>query len=133
MAETPTPQHEDDPKYLDRQMVRWTRVVGRFTALLFFANALGLFFIYQQWKVANDAQVDTREQLRAVVQFTGGNLLITTDKDQKPTFQTFVGNFQNYGGTRTAKFYAWDSLHFFPNSVPNSLDFSKRSATRRVG
>jgi hypothetical protein len=131
MPNTNKPKHgsEDDEGHREsnphREMVRWTRAVALFTFLLFVANAVSNFFIYEQWKVASDAQTDTREQLRAVVTLSQGNQFVSTDKDGKPTFYSIAPVFQNTGGTRTAKFFAWTSLHYFEKEVPNSHDFSK--------
>lgn len=80
-----------------RDLVKWTRAVAGFTGLLFLANVVANFFIYEQWRVANEAQVDTRSQLRAFVRFTGGAIIITNDKDGNPTFYGFVPTFQNFG------------------------------------
>ena len=121
----PRAPQEEDPKHLDRQMVRWTRVVGWFTALLFVANAVGLFFIWEQWRVANKSQIDTREQLRAAVGFQNLNEQVFLDKDGKIISIGFQPQFNNAGGTRTSRFRAWFSVQYFEKEVPNNLDFSK--------
>jgi hypothetical protein len=110
---------------LDQKMVRWTRVVGTFTALLFVANVFGLFFIWLQYRVANESQIDTREQLRAVVTLNGEVVVITNDKAGNPTHYSVITNFYNFGGTRTAKFGAWHSVRYFEGKVPNNTDFTK--------
>src|SRR6266849_11073847 len=127
MPDTPTTQPPTAGRtdQTHRDLVKWTRAVAGFTFLLFLANAVSNFFIYQQWVVANRAQIDTREQLRAVVVFPGAQVVPVNDKDGKPAAYGFIAQFQNVGGTRTAKFNAWVSIHYFDVSVPNSLDLSK--------
>lgn len=116
---------DEDPKHFDRQMVKWTRVVGWFTALLFIANAIGLFFIEEQWRVANKSQVDTREQLRAAVGFQTINEQVFLDKDGKLVSIGFQPIFNNAGGTRTSKFLGWFSVRYFEKEIPNNIDLSK--------
>jgi hypothetical protein len=121
-----------DASRVDLDLVKWTKSVARFTGLLvlatgllFLANLIASVFIYLQYKVANDTQTDTREQLRAVVTYVGANVIVTNDKDNKPAFYSIFANFHNFGGTRTARFRAWDSIHYFEGNVPNNVDFSK--------
>jgi hypothetical protein len=109
----------------ERRLVRWTGAVALFTFMLFAANIVSNFFIYQQWRVANDAQTDTRAQLRAVVTLQGINANILNDKDGKLLAYAFQPVFVNSGGTRTAVFSAWQSIHYFEKDVPNNADFSK--------
>ncbi len=118
-----------------RKTVRWFRQplpIDRFTgwlvfwtALLFVANIGTLFFVGMQWRVANNVQIDTREQLRAVVAPGPSSIIVTQGSDKKPSHYSFVLAFQNFGGTRTGKFSAWDSIQFYPGGVPNNVDFSK--------
>jgi hypothetical protein len=89
MAEVP---HSIETQ-IRRDLVKWTRAVAGFTGLLFLANVVANFFIYQQWRVANEAQVDTRSQLRAFVKFTGGSIIITNDKYGNPTFYIGLNRF----------------------------------------
>src|SRR5277367_6681066 len=96
-------QGENPQSKLDREMVRWTRAVAIFTFFLVATSAVSDWFIYQQLKVANDAQIDTREQLRAVVSFVGFAPLGINDKDGKISNYLFRAQFQNSGGTRTAQ------------------------------
>jgi hypothetical protein len=130
MANTPpsqptSEQEAEDPRHLDRQMVKWTRVVGWFTALLFIANVAGLFFIWEQWRVASKSQIDTREQLRAAVGFQTTNEQVIVGKDGKIASLGIQAQFNNAGGTRTAVFRAWFSVQYFDKAEPNNLDFSK--------
>jgi hypothetical protein len=122
----PTPQEEaEDPKHLDRQMVKWTRVVGWFTALLFIANAIGLFFIWAQWNVASKSQIDVREQLRAAVTYQQLAEIMYSDATGKVTAYGFQPQFINSGGTRTGVFRPWYSIKYFDKEVPYNMDFSK--------
>jgi hypothetical protein len=107
-----------------RDLVKWTRGVAIFTGLLFVANVASNFFIWQQWRVMVNAQRDTREQLRAVISQNGGFTVFLHDNDQKLTGVNFVAQFQNNGGTRTARFRGWISAHYF-DDIPNNLDLSR--------
>jgi hypothetical protein len=100
-------QQNEAPTQVERDMVRWTRAVAWFTGLLFLANVVSNFFIFQQWKVANDAQVDTREQLRAVVTLRNMQEVLVNGKDGKIIAYAFTPVFFNSGGTRTSQFKAW--------------------------
>jgi hypothetical protein len=106
-------------------MVQWTRAVAIFTFFLVLASAVSDWFIYRQYKVANDAQFDTREQLRAVVTFQLMNEFIQADKDGKILSYAFQPQFFNSGGTRAAKFIPWGSVKYFDGDIPNSLDLTK--------
>jgi hypothetical protein len=106
-------------------MVRWTRAVAIFTLLLVLTSAITDVFIYLQLKIASDAQVDSRSQLRAWVTFQGATVLVTNDKDNKPAFYSIVPTFQNFGGTRTARFNGWTNIQFFEGDVPNNVDLTK--------
>ena len=108
-----------------RVIAKWTRAVAIFTFFLVAASAASDYFIYQQYRVANDAQTDTREQLRAVITFSGGEILIVKDQNKKPLYYLFLAKFQNFGATRTDTFQAWVSIHYFQGDVPFSQDFSK--------
>lgn len=110
---------------LDRAMVRWTRAVAVFTFFLIVTSAVSDWFIYQQYKVANNSQVDTRAQLRAVVTYTGGTQQITNGKDGKPAYYSLFPSFQNFGGTRTAHFSGWANIRYFDGKVPENMDFTK--------
>ncbi len=109
----------------DALMVRWTKVVGIFTALLFATSAIANVFIWLQWRVAANAQIDTREQLRAELSFQGISEITIPSTDGSGFNYAFVSVFNNVGGTRTFKNRGWTSIHYFPKSVPNSQDFSK--------
>lgn len=104
---------------------RFTGWLVLWTAFLFAANVVTNVFIWQQWKVANASQVDTREQLRAVVTYQLMNEFVVNDKDGKPIAYAFQAQFYNSGGTRTAFFRPWVSIHYFDNEVPNNLDLTK--------
>jgi hypothetical protein len=78
-------------------LIRWTRkvaiftgVLAAFTGLLFIANIVSNFFIYQQWLVTNRQQEDTRTQLRAVVTINTMALAITNDRDGHPVYYSFM-------------------------------------------
>jgi hypothetical protein len=120
-----TGQKEEQSAGLDQAMVKWTSAVAVFTGLLFLANAIGLFFIEEQWRIANRSQADLREQLRAVVSYDGITVIPANIKDGKPTAYAFITKFHNFGATRTYEFKAWVSVHYFDESVPNSQDFTK--------
>jgi len=66
-----------------------------------------------------------RQQQRAVVAFQPGPQLIIQEKDKDGATFAFTAQFQNFGGTRTSRFHAWTSVHYFDGAVPNSLDFGK--------
>jgi hypothetical protein len=111
-----------DPR---RDIARWARAIAGFAFLLLVVSAVSDWFIYQQYRIANDTQRDTREQLRAFVSLSGiiaGNVL---DKDGKVTHRSVAIQLENSGGTRTARSRAWASLHYFDGNIPDSLDLSK--------
>jgi hypothetical protein len=111
---------------LDRDMVKWTRAVAIFTGLLVAANVVSNLFIYGQYRALNDTQKDNREQLRAAVTVEKSILVLPgIDQNKKLTGYAFVVSFHNFGGTRTATFYGWDSVKYFDGSVPNNLDLTK--------
>jgi hypothetical protein len=105
-------------------MIFWTGVLGIFTVVLAIFSGVADWLIYQQYSIANLAQSDAREQLRAVTASAGG-VVINNQKEGKDINHIFFANFRNYGGTRTGKVYGWISGHFFEGKVPNSQDFSK--------
>ena len=113
------------PSRFEQDLVKWTKSVAQFTGLLFLANAIGLFFIYEQWKVASDAQTDTRQQLRALVTYQGMGENIINDPNGKPIGFVFQPTYFNSGGTRTAIFHVWQSIHYFEKSVPDNIDLTK--------
>ena len=123
----PTDQREQPPadSRLDQEMVRWTRAVAIFTFFLVATSVVSDWFIFQQWSVANKAQTDTREQLRAVVTYQLMNEFVINDKDGKPLAYAVQPQYVNSGGTRTATFIAWQSIHYFEQGIPNNLDLSK--------
>ena len=106
-------------------MVSWTRAVAVFTFFLVVTSAVSDWFIYQQYKVANDSQVDTRAQLRAVITYTGGSQQVANGKDGKPAYYAIAPTFQNFGGTRTAHFVGWTNVRFFEGKIPENMDFNK--------
>jgi hypothetical protein len=78
-----------------------------------------------QYYTASNAQLDNREQLKAVVT-NSNNVIIVPDDISKPGAQVIVAPiFQNFGGTRTKYFKAHASLKYFEGGVPNNLDPSK--------
>src|ERR1700676_1116245 len=113
------------PTRFERDLVKLTRSVAWFTGLLFLANAGALFFIYQQWSVANKTQIDTREQLRAVLTVQGAIVIPATEANGKIDGYNFISTFNNFGATRTASFQAWNSIKYFEGGVPNNLDLGK--------
>jgi hypothetical protein len=113
------------PNPIERDMVKWTRAVAVFTFFLVIVSAVSDFFIFQQWKVASDAQSDTRIQLKAVVVANNAVQTVIKDTQGKPTLYIVLMNFQNVGSTRTERFNAWMSLHYFDGDIPNNIDFSK--------
>jgi len=124
---TTSPQ-EADPNKAHRDIARWTLAVAVFTFLLFVVSGVSDYFIWQQYVVANEAQRDTREQLRAVVNPVGGEAIYSTSPtpDHKILAITFIANFRNNGGTRTAWFHGWISAHYFDGAgPPNNLDLTK--------
>jgi hypothetical protein len=120
-SEQPTKNNDE----LTKKMVRWTRIVGVFTGFLFLTSAIADGFIYWQGSIAHDAQIDTRDQLRAVVTAAGGNIFTDVGPDGKAVDYRFASNFHNYGATRTNTFHGWLSIHYFEGTVPNSQDFTK--------
>jgi hypothetical protein len=127
----PNPRAEQNHR--DGDMEKWTRAVAVytlllaiFTALLAVASIISNYFIYQQYRVANDAQIDNREQLRAVISQRGGEALAIYGPDGKLEGMRFIAHFHNTGGTRTAWFQAWMSAHYFDGPrPPDNLDLSK--------
>src|ERR1051325_2998587 len=119
MATSPDPQTNPH-----QAVARWTLAVAVFTFFLVVVSGVADWFIYQQYRVANDAQRDTREQLRAVVTYSGLDIGIVKATDNKIHYN--VGAiFRNTGGTRTNNFIAWLSAHLFDKDVPYSQDFSR--------
>jgi hypothetical protein len=113
-------------------LIRWTRrvaiftgVLATFTGLLFLANVAANFFIYRQWRVASDAQENTRSVLRAVVTVNAVTLTVSNDKDGHPAYYSFAPTFHNFGSTRTDRFNAWYNIKYFPVNVPDNMDFTK--------
>jgi hypothetical protein len=68
---------------------------------------------------------DSREQLRAYVTYEGGSQIISESKEGITFNYIFAARFHNWGTTRTSKYSGWTSVHYFPNTIPNSQDFSK--------
>jgi hypothetical protein len=117
-----------------RDIARWTRAVAWFTFALVVVSTVADFFIYAQYRVANDAQIDTRDQLRAVVTLSGATQVLSEKQGQGKALEYFfVLHFHNFGATRTNGFKAWDSIHYFPGNVPNSQDFTKPWQKVRYG
>jgi hypothetical protein len=108
-----------------RAIARWTAAVALFTLALVIVSGIADYFIYQQWSVALQAENSNREQLRAVVSAPGIVQINLPDKDNKPAGVGFITQFQNFGGTRTAAFSAWTSVHYFDGGVPNNFDPTK--------
>lgn len=104
---------------------RFTGWLVLWTALLFAANVVTDIFVWQQWKVANKSQIDTREQLRAVVTIEAVFVAPISDESKKIVSYNIVPSFHNFGGTRTAGFKAWLSVKYFEGGVPNNLDLGK--------
>ena len=131
MANRPPPNQrtESNPqkpdRSIDQAMVHWTRAVAFFTFLLFVTSAIANFFIYKQWQESIAAQKDTREQTRAMVVIDDLDVFPANVFQDHAALIGFVVKFHNIGGTRTASFTSWASIHYFPGGVPNSQDFSK--------
>jgi hypothetical protein len=109
----------------NNKMATWTMVVGIFTAVLAVVSIGTGFFV--GWQAYTAAQVarDTREQLRAVMQFTGVQSLSGPAPDNVGQIYGFLSTFQNFGGTRTDNFKGWHSVGYYPGTVPYNTDFSK--------
>jgi hypothetical protein len=113
-----------NPDKLDRDMVRWTRWVAVFTFLLVVVSGISDYFIWRQQTQATQAQEEAREQTRA---FVGEPLFVpvaANDADGKPITAIELV-FQNIGGTRTAWFRVWGSIHYFDDGVPLGLDLGQ--------
>jgi hypothetical protein len=129
--EPPQPHSPQDGQSSSQQhhgLVKWTGAVAIFTGLLFLVSAISDWFIYWQYSVANRAQIDAREQLRAVVSQNGGAevTLHQPGPEHKLGGMTFTAHFFNTGGTRTAWFNGWISAHYFDGEKPPAnLDLSK--------
>lgn len=109
----------------NKKMANWTMVVGMFTAVLAVVSIItGLFVWWQAYTAARVAE-DTREQLRAVMQFTGVQTLSGPAPDNAGQIYGFLSTFQNLGGTRAGNVTAWHSVAYYSGSVPNNIDFSK--------
>jgi hypothetical protein len=117
------PERESENFKTQRDLTAWTKVVGVATVLLVLANAVALFFIYQQWRTSADTQIDTREQLRAVISLQPWGVIIFPNGAKQN--YAFVENFQNVGGTRTDHFSGWLSVKFFESGIPNNIDLTK--------
>jgi hypothetical protein len=52
-------------------------------------------------------------------------MTVTNNKDGKPEYYSFMPVFQNFGATRTDRFNAWYSIHYFVGNVPENWDFTK--------
>ena len=129
MTKSPQPGQQGQSRQsgkndLDAALVRWTRVVGIFTGLLFIATIGTNIFVGLQWKAAVDAQKDSRIQLGAYVTFAGGRQ-INNNSGNTTINYIFAPQFRNWGGTRTSHFKGWTSVQYFDGEVPNSQDFSK--------
>jgi hypothetical protein len=98
---------------------------GRLYPLLFLASAVSDWFVYGQYRVLNEQQRDTREQLRASVTQQAINEVLYADRDGKVTGYVFIPQFYNSGGTRTAHFNGWVSVKYFEEKVPNNIDLNK--------
>ncbi len=131
MAQPPkTPQQGNQQsggvsEELSIRMVRWTRIVGVFTGLLFFASAIADGFIWWQASTANSTQADIREQSRAFVTFVGAQQINYNDPTGTTINYNFQTHYHNWGTTRTNEFDGWTSVKYFENEVPNNMDFSK--------
>lgn len=128
MVDTP-PRDPGTKEYnSQRDIARWTRAVAIFTLALVLVSAAADLFIYQQYRVANEAQKDTREQLRAVISQRGGSVVVLHGPapENRILGMIFVAHFYNTGGTRTAWFKGWISAHYFEgNEPPGNLDSTK--------
>lgn len=109
------------------KMVRWTRVVGIFTTILAVLNFPTLLAVGWQAYTASVVAKETREQLRAVLQFSGVQALAGPLPDNKGATYGFVSSFQNLGGTRAQNVSAWHSVQYFEGAVPFNADFTKPS------
>ncbi len=119
-----TMNNDTDHSKNETLMAKWTRNVGIFTFLLVIVTGISDFVIYQQWRLSNSQMIDTREQLRAFVSGPNFAEVVAKKADGKLRYG-FVAQFQNSGGTRTAKFNGWNSIKYFPGEIPNNLDLSK--------
>lgn len=109
----------------NEKMATWTKVVGIFTAVLAAVSIVTGFCIWWQASTAAQVAKDTREQLRAVMQFTGVQSLSGPAPDNAGQIYGFLSMFQNLGGTRTGNVTAWHSIAYYPGAVPYNTDFSK--------
>lgn len=116
---------EREQQEIDRAMATWTGWVALFTGCLFFASIVSNLFIFLQYNTAANAQVDTREQLRAVISNTANVIAIPDSLDLPGALVSVNPIFQNFGGTRTDRFRAFASLKYFDGAIPNNLDLSK--------
>jgi len=107
------------------QMVRWTKAVAIFTAVLAILNVPTLAFVGWQAHTAAQAARETRAQLRAVMQFTGVQSIIGVMEETLTPSYGFFSQFQNLGGTRAEQVTAWQSVTYFEGSVPFNTDLSK--------
>lgn len=122
------PQQRDpanDQNSAHRDIAKWTRWVATFTLVLAAATIISTYFIYEQYSIANQAQVDFREQSRAVITSVGGVIATEKTPESKIVRFLFSPKFHNFGGTRTSTFKGWFSVHYFPGNIPESQDFSK--------
>jgi len=120
-------QFGDANSDLDRDMVRWTRAVAAFTFLLFVTSAVSDWFIYQEWEGAGIREERNVEQLRAVVVVESTVLSPAHDLKGNKTVG-FTTTFRNIGGTRTARFRAWNSVQYFKDDIPNNFDPTQPNA-----
>jgi hypothetical protein len=117
---------QEDNQNPHRDIARWTKAVAIFTLALVIVSGFSDWFIYQQYRVANDSQIDARAQLRALVSFVGGQILVGKESgSENGIFYLFQPMFRNFGSTRTHAFKAWASVHYFQGSVPYSQDFTR--------
>ncbi len=105
-------------------LIVWTGAVALFTLLLVAATVISDFFIFQEWKTSLSNENKVEEQLRAVVGSQSGVVAPAKDKNGNNSVGISI-QFQNFGGTRTAYFWAWSSIGYFKDGVPNNLDLSK--------
>lgn len=124
MPQSTRGQSANETKETQEHMARWTMWVGIFTGLLVITSVIGNLFIYLQYYAATTAQLDNREQLRAVVSFSNATIVLPDESSKDGVF-AIVPTFHNYGATRTAKFTAVVSLKYFEGGIPSSLDISK--------
>jgi hypothetical protein len=97
-------QAADDQNRAHRDIARWTRWVAFFTFVLAAATIVSSYFIWGQWNAAEEAQTDTRQQLRAYVTFVGGVQILNEDPSGKTVNYFFRPRFHNWGATRTGRF-----------------------------